>query len=695
MRVNGNLVLNDNASGELRHVYIERLDNAAETTAAGLLTAAHKGRLIFNTTTSQYKYWDGSVFQVLANGATTGTVQAELDALEAALGTAINSDGTFNVAALSALTKINVTGSTTLTDVLFDIDQAIANIDVSSQIAPIQAEIDAIETASGLNTDGTLPAYTGANYISTATSLRQATTQLDTQVKTNADGVAALQAEVDAVEVGAGLAADGTYAADATTNYLTAATSLKDADKKLDAQVKVNADGIATLNTTVAGKQDSLGYVPVNKAGDSMSGNLVMQAGTNVVVNDAPTAGTHAVNKNYVDSTVAGLKWKNSVKAASTAAIANLAGDQQAGISYIQDGVALVTGNRFLVKDGASVDGVAAVSAINNGIYTVSVSTTGEVGSEVTTAVFTRATDADAIAELASAAVFVEQGTALADVGFTCTTDSAAVLGTDDIAFAQFNGAANITAGNGLSKSGNTLFVNMGAGISQLPTDEVGVDLLVAGALMLTVDGSTDSTDTAAQLAVRVDGTTLTRSATGVKVSAGGITATELAAGTAGSGLTGGAGAALAVGAGTGIVVTADAVAFDETYGDARYINVTGDTMTGTLALAGNAVAALDAVPKQQLDTAVSAVDADIAAIVASLNKTHYVHAYTNTGATAAITVVHNLGVKYCNVTVVDATDEVFIPQSITFVDVNTLTVTLNTDISGNVVVTGHATLTL
>jgi hypothetical protein len=53
--------------------------------------------------------------------------------------------------------------------------------------------------------------------------------------------------------------------------------------------------------------------------------------------------------------------------------------------------------------------------------------------------------------------------------------------------------------------------------------------------------------------------------------------------------------------------------------------------------------------------------------------------------------VTHALGVQYCNVTVVDATDEVVIPQSITFTSTSALTVTFNTAVAGKVVVMGIA----
>jgi len=57
--------------------------------------------------------------------------------------------------------------------------------------------------------------------------------------------VADMQAEIDAVEAGAGLGEDGAYTAKADANYISAATSLADADNKLDVQSKVNADAIA------------------------------------------------------------------------------------------------------------------------------------------------------------------------------------------------------------------------------------------------------------------------------------------------------------------------------------------------------------------------------------------------------------------------------------------------------------------
>ena len=63
---------------------------------------------------------------------------------------------------------------------------------------------------------------------------------------------------------------------------------------------------------------------------------------------------------------------------------------------------------------------------------------------------------------------------------------------------------------------------------------------------------------------------------------------------------------------------------------------------------------------------------------------------YTGTSATSH-TVTHNLGQKYCNVTVVDSTDEVVIPQSIVFNSTTQLTVTFTSAIACKVIVMGLA----
>ena len=62
---------------------------------------------------------------------------------------------------------------------------------------------------------------------------------------------------------------------------------------------------------------------------------------------------------------------------------------------------------------------------------------------------------------------------------------------------------------------------------------------------------------------------------------------------------------------------------------------------------------------------------------------------YTSGAAAMSHTVVHAMGSQFANVTVVDSTNQVVIPQSITFDSATQLTVTFNTAITCKVVVSG------
>ena len=152
-----------------------------------------------------------------------------------------------------------------------------------------------------------------------------------------------------------------------------------------------------------------------------------------------PVAGTDGANKQYVDDLSAGVQWKEPVIAASTANL-TLASNVENGDSI--DGITLATGDRVLLKD--------QTTGSENGIWIVSAS-----GAP------TRPTDFYTGDDVASSAVFVQDGTINADVGFVCTSDTgSAVVDTNALVFVQFNGAANITAGDGMTKNGNTLAVD-------------------------------------------------------------------------------------------------------------------------------------------------------------------------------------------------------------------------------------------
>jgi hypothetical protein len=155
--------------------------------------------------------------------------------------------------------------------------------------------------------------------------------------------------------------------------------------------------------------------------------SLTLGGLTSVAVTQDPTSALQLATKQYVDAVAQGLDPKASCIAATTADI-TLSGTQTI------DGVALIAGDRCLVKD--------QTLSQNNGIYVVSASA------------WTRATDMDAWAEVPGAFTFIEQGTLYADTGWVCTSNAGGTLGTTPITWVQFAGVGSYTAGTGLTLTG-------------------------------------------------------------------------------------------------------------------------------------------------------------------------------------------------------------------------------------------------
>ena len=186
-------------------------------------------------------------------------------------------------------------------------------------------------------------------------------------------------------------------------------------------------------------------------------GNLTL--GTNKItgVGD-PTATQDAATKNYVDTVAQGLSAKTSAILASTAALpSNTYNNGASGVGATLTGVAtgvltidsitVALNDRLLIKDEAT--------GANNGIYVCTVA--GAIGVAY---VLTRSTDMDINTEFPGGFVFIESGTVNSASGWVCTNNTPPTIGTTAITFTQFSGAGQIIAGNGLSKSGNTLSID-------------------------------------------------------------------------------------------------------------------------------------------------------------------------------------------------------------------------------------------
>ena len=142
---------------------------------------------------------------------------------------------------------------------------------------------------------------------------------------------------------------------------------------------------------------------------------------------------TDAYTKSQVDAIITGLDFKQSVRVATTANIT------LSGLQTI-DGISVLANDRVLVKGNTT--------KAENGIYVAN------------SGAWTRTTDADnsPIGEITSGMYcFVEEGTVNANSGWVLITDGTITLGTTELNFAQFNGLAQIEAGTGLVKVGNTL----------------------------------------------------------------------------------------------------------------------------------------------------------------------------------------------------------------------------------------------
>lgn len=769
MKINGKVILGASSASEIQNLRVQKVSSMP---AFG--GAVDNGRLVFNTTTSIMYYGDAAAdagagaWIPIATGGNAASLQAEVDRIEAALGASILADGSLDDTAFAsefsalggvptsltdAINKLaayadanntlveldDVTITSVSDNALLQYDAASskwidANIGSDSGVQKYDAGLDALadKTSTGIlvqtgadtyesrsmvapsegltitNPDGVggAPTFALANDLAALEGLTT-TGQIvrtgdGTAVTRTLEGVAGNTVVTDGDGVAANPKVDLATVTQGTTGVFKKFTT--DAYGRVVSQeAVVTADITALVDATY-----------VNVSGDSMTGALAM--GDNKVTGVAtPTAGTDATNKNYVDALVAGLSWKHAVRVATTGNVALV------GAPATIDGITLVSGDRVLVK--------SQTTGAENGIYVFN-------GSDLV-----RADDMSDAAEFSAATVYVQQGSSLADTGWTQTAEVASV-GTDSVTFVQFTGAGTFVAGVGLDLTGNTFSVNLGAGVAQLPTDEVGIDLyeVSTGALVLTTDGSDRSTATGAKLHLRLDAAgALAQTADGLKIDANSVTNDMLVnefvnlAADAGTG---------SVDLGSTVTINGAATQGIDTSVTAGVFTVTAKDATSTqkgvasfdaghFAVVGGAVS-LDA----SLDDLNNVSGADAAATDSVLTKgatdwepvtraglvgstsvgdhndvaltspadgevlvydgSNFVnqkvfHIHDQASAATTWTVTHNIGQKYCNVVIVDDLDEVIIPESIKFDSANQLTVTFNTAVAGKVIVAGIA----
>ena len=236
----------------------------------------------------------------------------------------------------------------------------------------------------------------------------------------------------------------GTYTIATTSDVI----PFNPAEYDLDEFTNTNIDPFAKISDIPV-----LGYTPVNKAGDTMLGDLIL--------NQDPSNALGAATKQYVDNIASGINFHEPVHAATTL---NLVADYDNGISGV--GATLTaTSYGALVVDTHTVTSLQRVlvwqqtDPTRNGIYDLTV-----VGDGGTYWELTRSSDADNSPPgeiMYGDFTFVQQGGTYGGFGFICNTAGTITIGVTPINYVQFNAAQVVTAGYGLQElSPNVISIN-------------------------------------------------------------------------------------------------------------------------------------------------------------------------------------------------------------------------------------------
>lgn len=215
---------------------------------------ADGGGLTLKGTTDKTLEW------LLASGAWTSSESFDLvsgktykiggvDVLSAsALGSSITSS---SLTSLGTLTGLTVASSSSLDfggNKLTNVGAGTAGTDAVNF-----TQLSGVASQASSDLSDAIASEVTARNSAISSAISQEVTDRDAAIAvetSRAEGVeSGLQTELDTTQTGAGLSATGTYVASTTSNYLNSATSLFNADMRLDSQIKTVADAVAALGS--------------------------------------------------------------------------------------------------------------------------------------------------------------------------------------------------------------------------------------------------------------------------------------------------------------------------------------------------------------------------------------------------------------------------------------------------------------
>lgn len=434
-----------------------------------------------------------------------------------------------------------------------------------------------------------------------------------------------------------------------------------DSSGKLVASTLVSAaeldhlEGVTdNVQTQLDLKQDDIGYEPVNKAGDALTGDLNF-GGTNTLKGlSAPVDPTSPVRLIDLDNMKAGLDFQADVLAMQVDNV----------LVPIED-VTPDSANRYIVSVAAELnEAFGVIAGLGDGDI---IQKSGEV--------FVIAYDVS------------EKGPGALVWNVALTK----FMKWDGSAWTEHGGLSGVTVSSGLLKEGNTISVKFGAGVANLPTGEVGIDVGPTGGLALldpTSGLASTAADSVLSLLVKASGGLVT-DATGVSIAPEGVTAAKIAEAALGNGLQGGAGVELSVKAANGtIVVAEEGVSVGDISASYLKLDAVSAIITGQIAVPAPTADASIANRKTVTD-AVAVVAQSVTALTAQVEANQFVFDGTTAAAQETYSINHNLGSRFATVAVYDEAFNQIIPDSVTLTDLNNLTVTLAVAQKVHVVISG------